>query len=195
MKGVASRFTRLYPLVGAVVMAWTVAACAPTLSPVEVRDRLVQTVSVVADTPIPALPPPSPTASPTVERSATRRITRLTPIPRTPTPRLLPQPLPVVEPGATPGEVPEDLLRAIVNDLAARLEVTAEAVTLVRAEFVVWPDGSLGCPQPGFVYTQALVPGYRVVLQVGGQDYDYRVGQGGYFVLCERSLPGQVFPP
>jgi hypothetical protein len=101
----------------------------------------------------------------------------------------------VVEPGATPGEVPEDLIRAIVNDLAARLEVTAEAVTLVRAKFVVWPDGSLGCPQPGFVYTQALVPGYRVVLQVGGQDYDYRVGQGGYFVLCERSLPGQVFPP
>jgi hypothetical protein len=36
---------------------------------------------------------------------------------------------------------------------------------VVQAEAVTWPDGALGCPEPGIVYTQALVPGYWVVVE------------------------------
>ena len=43
---------------------------------------------------------------------------------------------------------------------------TARAdIKVLSAEAVTWPDGSLGCPQPGMMYTQALVPGFRIVLQ------------------------------
>ena len=50
---------------------------------------------------------------------------------------------------------------------------------------MTWSDGSLGCPRPGQVYTQALVPGYQVVLEVEGRQYDYRATERGYYVLCE----------
>lgn len=56
---------------------------------------------------------------------------------------------------------------------------------------VTWSDGSLGCPQPGQAYTQALVDGYWVVLSHGSDIYDYRAGSDGEFRLC----PGGGDPP
>jgi hypothetical protein len=38
---------------------------------------------------------------------------------------------------------------------------------------VTWSDGALGCPAPGRFYTQALVPGFRVQLEAGGERFDY----------------------
>ena len=43
-----------------------------------------------------------------------------------------------------------------------------EDVTVVSYEDVTWPDGALGCPEPGMSYTQALVPGARLVLEADG---------------------------
>ena len=47
-----------------------------------------------------------------------------------------------------------------------------------------WNDGSLGCPQPGELYTQALVDGFQVLLEVDGEEFDYRVGSGTAVHLC-----------
>jgi len=46
-------------------------------------------------------------------------------------------------------------------------------------------DGSLGCPEAGQAYTQALIDGYQVILEVDGERYDYRVGSGASVRLCE----------
>ncbi|WP_133541225.1 hypothetical protein [Microbacterium sp. BK668] len=73
---------------------------------------------------------------------------------------------------------------AIVQDLAGR-GVTATP-TLVEATAVTWPDGSLGCPRPGFSYTQAIVEGLRVIVEAGGATYDYRFGRGDVPRLCRR---------
>lgn len=62
--------------------------------------------------------------------------------------------------------------------------VSAAAVALVSADRVIWADGSLGCPQPGVMYTMALVPGYRVQLHVNGAQLDYHVSQRGALSLC-----------
>ena len=61
---------------------------------------------------------------------------------------------------------------------------------MLSAEAVTWSDGSLGCPQPGMMYTQALVPGYRVRIQAGGQVLDYHAGRSGQPALCpaERAI-------
>ncbi len=48
-----------------------------------------------------------------------------------------------------------------------------------------WNDGSLGCPEPGELYTQALVDGFQVVLEIDGERFDYRVGSGTDVRLCE----------
>ena len=99
------------------------------------------------------------------------------------------------EDGVT-GEVPPELLGKMRQDLVARLSAGNANITTVVAESVTWNDGSLGCPQPGQVYTQATVPGYRVVLELAGQRYSYHANAKGYFVPCEIELmlppPGQA---
>jgi hypothetical protein len=88
---------------------------------------------------------------------------------------------------ATPraGEVPVELIEKMKDDLAKRLGIDLSGIQLVKAEAVTWNDGSLGCPQPEGVYTDALVNGYWVVLRVGAIQYDYRASETGYFILCE----------
>ena len=54
------------------------------------------------------------------------------------------------------------LLPVLLADAAQRSGVPQDRLRVVRALAVTWPDGSLGCPQPGFSYTQALVPGWQV---------------------------------
>jgi hypothetical protein len=92
------------------------------------------------------------------------------------------------------GEVPARLLDSILKDLAGRTGAAQEMITVIQAQATVWKDGSLGCPQPGVMYTQALVNGYWVILQVGNQKYDYRAAETGFFFLCGRGLP-PVTPP
>lgn len=53
--------------------------------------------------------------------------------------------------------------RAVVAEAAKRFGVAESGVVLASAERVTWSDASLGCPEPGMMYTQALVPGFRVV--------------------------------
>lgn len=82
------------------------------------------------------------------------------------------------------GEVPAALIEALLADLVERTGGGEETPELLRAEAVVWADGSLGCPRPDEVYTQALVPGYRVELALAGRRYDYRATESGHFRLC-----------
>ncbi len=88
------------------------------------------------------------------------------------------------------GEVPEAVLASIIEDAAHRTGADPATARIVRAEAVTWSDGSLGCPEPGMFYTQALVDGYWIVVELGGQTLDYRVGAHGAFRLCEVPAPG-----
>ena len=64
----------------------------------------------------------------------------------------------------------------LVADAAERTgEGTWKRSTSSRPGAVTWNDGSLGCPEPGMFYTQALVDGYHVILQAGDEELDYRV--------------------
>jgi hypothetical protein len=91
------------------------------------------------------------------------------------------------------GEVPTALLDSILMDLVERTGAAMEKISVIQAQAIVWNDGSLGCPQPGVMYTQALVNGYQVILEVGDQKYDYRASESGYYLLCERGFP-PIFP-
>jgi hypothetical protein len=95
-------------------------------------------------------------------------------------------------PSAIPvvGEVPEAIVSAARALLAEEVGADrAAAGRLTVAEAVTWSDGSLGCPVPGQYYTQALVPGYRIVLEVDGVDFDFRASEAGYVRLCEPAGP------
>ncbi len=76
------------------------------------------------------------------------------------------------------------LVTDAVDDLAGRLDISPDAVTVVEALAVTWPDGSLGCPEPGMMYTQVLVDGTFVLLEADGQRYEYHGGNPLF--LCEQ---------
>ena len=86
----------------------------------------------------------------------------------------------------------DDVVRAARADAAARTGLAGESLTLVSADSVTWSDGSLGCPQPGRAYTQALVPGYRVRLRGPAGELDYHASARGALVLCP---PGRAVDP
>lgn len=81
---------------------------------------------------------------------------------------------------------PADVLEPVIVDAAARAGVQPSEVVVVSATAAEWSDGSLGCPQPGMNYTQALVSGYQVILRAAGRDLDYRVRGPDQFKLCEK---------
>jgi hypothetical protein len=83
------------------------------------------------------------------------------------------------------GEVPGELLDSILKDLSERTGIPREMIVIIEDQAVLWNDGSLGCAKPGEFYTQALVNGYRVILEINGETYDYRASDRGYFFLCE----------
>lgn len=82
--------------------------------------------------------------------------------------------------------MPVDQLDAIVADAARRTGIDEDEIETIRATAMTWPDGSLGCPEPGQMYTQALVDGYHVVLDAAGESLDYRATTSGSFRLCEK---------
>lgn len=75
-------------------------------------------------------------------------------------------------------------VQAAIADLAERQGVAADAVSVVGFTSVTWRDGSLGCPVPGRMYTQALVPGEQLVLKVGSGLYSYHAAKGKAFSYC-----------
>jgi hypothetical protein len=115
-----------------------------------------------------------------------------TPSPESPRPVRSAPSLPGIPPSDVPviGEVPGDILSRILADAAERTGVDVDDIEVVQAEATTWSDGSLGCPEPGMVYTQALVDGYHVIVEAGGEELDFRVTGNGGFMLCEQDRPG-----
>jgi hypothetical protein len=89
------------------------------------------------------------------------------------------------------GEVPADIMATILADASDRTGLEPASIEVVQAIAVTWNDGSLGCPEPGMFYTQALVEGYHVILDADVEELDYRLDSAGGFRICEQpNRPG-----
>ncbi len=81
----------------------------------------------------------------------------------------------------------EKIVNQAKQDLAKRLAININQVSLVELLSVTWPDGSLGCPQPGMGYTQVTVDGLLIRLSAGGNVYEYHSGGSRAPFLCEST--------
>jgi hypothetical protein len=114
---------------------------------------------------------------------------------QTPEPTSQPTTRPTTPPSSRPTEPPEpptlpaDPVEQAKATLAGRLGVDPGQVTVVSSDEVTWPDGSVGCPEPGMRYTQALIPGTRTILEVAGKRYHYHSGAHRPPFLCENPQP------
>jgi hypothetical protein len=86
-----------------------------------------------------------------------------------------------------PADLPLAMRDAIGRDAARRAGVDADRLQIVSAQAVTWPDGALGCPEPGRLYTQALLPGWRIeVAAPGASPLLYHASRGGVWTWCPR---------
>ena len=104
---------------------------------------------------------------------------------------LSPPPFQSVPPSTAPvvGEVPAAIMDAARADLATLTGLDPATFTTIRAEQVIWSDGSLGCPVPGHSYIQVVTPGYWIQLEAGGKTYDYRSTRSGPVRRCDLAAP------
>lgn len=92
----------------------------------------------------------------------------------------------------------EQVVDAAVADLESRPGAGTGPVRVVLAREETFPDGAVGCPEPGRMYTQALVEGYRVVLARGERAWLYTAGEDGVPRLCpsgEKDDGREFVPP
>ena len=95
----------------------------------------------------------------------------------------------------TPPPEAEQVVQLAGEDLAEKMGLSTGEIRLASVEAVEWSDASLGCPQPGMMYAQVITPGYRVVLEAGGETYEYHTDTGDHVVLCENGESGQGAAP
>ena len=107
-----------------------------------------------------------------------------------------PPPTPIAPAAATPVSPapladPEALVDAGLTYLSAQLArpITRSQLTRWTWEEVVWPDSSLGCPQPDQTYEGFPVRGYNITLEYMGTAYELHMTPDGSTIMpCNNPL-------
>lgn len=86
----------------------------------------------------------------------------------------------------------DEAVRMATEALSSLIEVAPDAIRLVSADAVEWPDSSLGCPSRETAYLPVITPGFRVRLAVGEREHEVHTG-GGRAVVCQIG-PGAAAP-
>lgn len=135
---------------------------------------LLLLVTVVAACGAPSAPPAFPTAS--SKPAAT--------LPPSALPTMPPSILPTAAAQPT-GDQWKDAPVAALNaaaDLAQRLKIDVNTITLISVEAVDWSDACLGIHQPEVMCAQVITSGYKVMLEANGQRYEYHTNESGSVV-------------
>lgn len=106
--------------------------------------------------------------------------------------RELPTPIAIPSQAVPPSGGADGLPAGMLDEVIALAEeetgVDRSEIEVVLAEAVTWSDGSIGCPEEGMMYTQALVPGYRVVLDIAGERLAFHAARDGEFSPCANPV-------
>jgi hypothetical protein len=87
-------------------------------------------------------------------------------------------------PAATPVAEPAIAPPAVIAAIAADLGLDEDEVQVLIVEPREWPDASLGCPEPGHAYADVITPGYLMVVQAGGEEFEFHTDERGSVVRC-----------
>ncbi|MEK6752472.1 MAG: hypothetical protein AABZ00_09420 [Chloroflexota bacterium] len=93
----------------------------------------------------------------------------------------------------TPDPNAQQVIQIAMNNLAKKLQINADQIRISSMEAVTWPDGSLGCPQLGGMYTQVITPGYKLILEANGKPYPYHTDDKETVILCALRSGGEYF--
>jgi hypothetical protein len=131
-----------------------------------------------------------------IQVTATSTAVPATPVPTITRPALL-DPADIVTPTAQPSAgsvlIParaQPLVQQTMDDLAARLGVEEDEITLAQLDAAVWTSIDLGCGDTRVPRLANLeVSGYRVLLRVAEQTYEYHTDSRSAIRLCQGTRP------
>jgi hypothetical protein len=87
-------------------------------------------------------------------------------------------------PDADEERIGEPLVQAAIQNLAERLKISSNEISILNVVPLDWSDASLGCPMPGQAYAQVVTPGFQIILQANGKQYEYHTDITNQVVLC-----------
>lgn len=88
---------------------------------------------------------------------------------------------------AVGGDARDQAVAAARAAVAERDAQRSDPAAVVSVDAMEWPDSSLGCPEEGMFYAQAVTRGYRVVLRAGVTVHVVHVS-GTHVVVCGQPL-------
>jgi hypothetical protein len=92
--------------------------------------------------------------------------------------------------GGTSVTIPPDAssaVDAVMTEASTHLGVSRDQVHVDQVQAQQWPDSSLGCPQPGQLYSQIVTPGFLVMISAGGKQLEYHTDDRSRVMLCRES--------
>lgn len=81
----------------------------------------------------------------------------------------------------------QKLVDVAIDDLARRLGIGRDGISVTEVRLVIWPDRSLGCPRPGMNYPQVQQDGLLIRLRALGREFSYHSGGTRPPFLCENA--------
>lgn len=87
--------------------------------------------------------------------------------------------------------LPTEVQSAVLNDAVKLTSKTVAALKIIETQSQEWTDGCLGLGKPDELCTQAIVPGWQVVVTDGLRNWTYRTDNTGDTVRLESGVRSQ----
>ncbi|MEH2163583.1 MAG: hypothetical protein V7K38_21730 [Nostoc sp.] len=101
----------------------------------------------------------------------------------------------VLKDNIKPSRLPRPVANAVLQDVARRQGILTRQLQITDYNQQSWRDGCLELPQPDELCTQALVPGWRIVVSNGRQNWVYHTNQTGSAVRVNQKTSESTLSP
>ncbi|MBE8985987.1 hypothetical protein [Nostoc sp. LEGE 12450] len=101
----------------------------------------------------------------------------------------------VLKDNIKPNRLPRPVAKAVLRDLARKQGIFTSQLQIIDYSQQTWRNGCLELPQSDEICTQALVPGWRIVVSNGKQNWVYHTNNNGRSLrLASANTPSDNLP-
>ncbi|MEH2113887.1 hypothetical protein [Nostoc sp.] len=101
----------------------------------------------------------------------------------------------VLKDNIKPNRLPRLVANAVLRDLARRQGISTIKLQIIDYNQQTWRNGCLELPQPDEICTQALIPGWQIVVSNGKQNWIYHTNNNGRSLrLASANTPSENLP-
>ena len=81
----------------------------------------------------------------------------------------------------------EKAIQAAKEDIVTRTKGVISNIKVLEVTRVDWSDSSLGCEEPGMMYSQVITPGFKIKLQLSDMVFLYHSDLNSRIIFCPKS--------